>query len=228
VFDVRLYDSVGSTQDEAARLAAGNAPHGTVVAARQQTTGRGRHGRSWISPPGNVHLTVILRLGIPSTRAPEIGFLAALAVAETAETLQPHPTQLKWPNDVLLDGAKISGILVEQAATAVLLGMGINVQHAPEGVAYPVACLGLEVDPDQARALVLQHLGTWLSVWEAQGFEPVRQAWLQRAHPIGTTLLVSRPEPVEGRFAGLDPNGALLLDTLAGIRRFIAGDVAIA
>ncbi len=227
MFSIRLYDSLGSTQDEAARLVAEGAPHGTVVSATRQTAGRGRHRRSWASPPGNVHMTVVLRQGVSDARAPGLGFVAALAVGDAIQALVPCRPMLKWPNDVLVDGAKISGILVEQSASAVLIGIGVNVRHAPRGTAYPVTCLGPEIDPAHARTQVLERLGLRLLQWQEHGFGAIRTDWLHRAHPIGTKLSVAGSASVQGRFAGIGTDGALLLMTHDGVRRLFAGDVAI-
>lgn len=225
-FDVRVYGSIDSTQDEAARLARAGARHGTVVVAREQTGGRGRSGRRWESPLGNVYLSAILRPGVPPARVPEIGFLAGIAVAEAIDEACGCRSALKWPNDVMVSGAKVSGILLENREATVILGIGINVRTMPEGVNYPAARLGPEIEPELVRASVLRRLNRWLGEWEQAGFAAVRQAWLERAHPVGTQLTITGPEVLEGRFAGLDPSGALLLETAAGLRRIVAGDVA--
>jgi BirA family transcriptional regulator, biotin operon repressor / biotin---[acetyl-CoA-carboxylase] ligase len=226
-FDVRVYGSVDSTQNEAARLACEGARHGTVVVAREQTGGRGRSGRRWESPPGNLYLSVILRPGVPPGRVPELGLLAGVAVAEAVEEAGGCRSGLKWPNDVIVRGAKISGILLENLQGTVILGIGINVRAVPEGVNYPAARLGPEIDPELVCACVLQRLEEWLGEWEQAGFAAIRRAWLERAHPVGTQLTITGPEELEGRFAGLDPSGALLLETAAGLRRIVAGGVAL-
>jgi len=142
-FDVRHYDSIGSTNDEALRLARGGAAHGTVVHADEQIAGRGRLARRWQSPPGNLYVSIVLRLNLPAARCAEIGFVAALAVADAVETLLPNQlrTTLKWPNDVLLRGGKISGILLENIDDALIVGIGINVLRAPGDVAYKVTTI---------------------------------------------------------------------------------------
>ena len=116
-FDVRHYDSIGSTNDEAMRLAREGAAHGTVVHADEQTAGRGRLSRRWLSPPGNLYLSIVLRPDVPAARTVEIGLVAALAVADAVEALLPQQVRatLKWPNDVLVRDGKIAGILLEQA-----------------------------------------------------------------------------------------------------------------
>ena len=231
IFEIRTYASLGSTNDEARRLAREGAAEGTVVTAREQTAGRGRHGRGWASPPGNLYLSLLLRPGLPPGRLGELAFLAGLAVAETAAALLPagRAVTLKWPNDVLVDGAKTAGILIEQEGEAAILGIGLNLVHGPMDTPYPattLAAAGAEADLGTARARLLDRLAATLACWRAEGFAPIRNAWLARAHPLGTALSVRLPEGVvAGRFAGLDPAGALLIDTAAGPRRVTSGEV---
>ncbi len=230
-FQVRHYDKVGSTNDEAQRLAAEGAPHGTVVHADEQTTGRGRLSRRWLSPPGNLYLSIVLRPDTATARAPEIGFVAALAVADAVDALLPRHARatLKWPNDVLVNDGKIAGILAEQAGDAIVLGIGIDVLQAPSGVSHKVSSIvgsGGLATVDGARDRLLAALGNWLDVWEHDGFAPIRAAWLARAHPAGSVLNVQLGDRfINGRFAGLDEDGALLLDTQDGRSRIVAGDV---
>lgn len=233
-YEVRHYDSVGSTNDEAIRLAAEGAPHGTVVHADQQTVGRGRLARRWLSPPGNLYVSVILRLGPLAARTAELGFVAALAVADAIETMLPKQERatLKWPNDVLVRDGKISGILVEQADDALVLGIGVNVLEAPGGVSYKVStivsCGGLAT-VDGTRSALLTALAHWLDVWQRDGFAAIRATWLARAHPPGTSLRVTISDcTIAGRFADLAADGALIIDTDDGRRRYAAGDVGFA
>lgn len=234
IFDVRHYERIGSTNDEARRLAQEGAPHGTAVHADEQTAGRGRLARRWFSPPGNLYLSVLLRYDLPPARIAELSFVAALAVADTADSLLPKHTRtlLKWPNDVLVEGAKISGILLEQADQALVLGIGLNVLHAPDSAGYRTTTLvasGGIATVEGARGILLQRLAAHLAAWEADGFQPIRSAWLARSYPIGETLQVGAGERrMEGGFAGLDADGALLLDTATGRRRIVAGDVSAA
>jgi BirA family transcriptional regulator, biotin operon repressor / biotin---[acetyl-CoA-carboxylase] ligase len=232
-FDVRHYDSIGSTNDEALRLARDGAAHGTVVHADEQTAGRGRLARRWQSPPGNLYVSVVLRPNVPAARCVELGFVAALAVADAVETLLPNRlrTTLKWPNDVLLHDGKISGILLEKADDILILGIGINVLQAPGDVAYKtstiVDCGGLAT-VDGSRASLLAALAKWFEIWQRDGFAPIRAAWLGRAHPAGTPLRVTLGDQlVEGRFADLASDGSLILETDDGRKQFVAGDVAL-
>ena len=230
-FAIRIYASLGSTNDEARRLAREGAAEGTVVTALEQTAGRGRHGRGWASPPGNLYLSLLLRPDLPPTRLGELAFLAGLAVADTVAALLPAgcAVTLKWPNDVLVDGAKTAGILIEQEGTAAIVGIGLNLAHCPTGTPYPttsLAAAGVEVPVPAARERLLGALAAALARWRGEGFAAIRDAWLARAHPLGTALNVRLPEGViAGSFAGLDPAGALLIETAAGPRRIASGEV---
>ncbi len=223
-------DSVGSTNDEAARLADGGAPEGTVVWARQQQGGRGRRGRSWASPPGNLYSSTILRPECPASRAAELGFVAALAVGDLVPT--SRAIRLKWPNDVLVDGGKIAGILLESAIAQdgrvehVVAGIGVNVSFAPQlaEMRYPGAALGGTVEA--ALEGLTRALATRIAQWRRDGFGVVREAWLAQAGPLGAEVDVRLGEGlVRGRFVGLDHEGALLLDTADGPRKIVSGEL---
>jgi BirA family transcriptional regulator, biotin operon repressor / biotin---[acetyl-CoA-carboxylase] ligase len=218
-------DSVGSTNDEAGQLAEQGAPEGTVVWAREQTG-----GRRWASPVGNLYSSTIVRPRCTAARAAELGFVAALAVADLAD--KRRSVRLKWPNDVLVDGGKVAGILPESSvgqngqAEHVVLGIGVNVAFAPQlpDMRYPGAALGGSVESALER--LVAGLARWLAVWRSQGFDVVRQHWLEKAGPIGADVDVKLGEElVRGRFAGLDATGALLLETPSGRRTITSGEV---
>lgn len=233
-FQVHHLDSIGSTNDEAWRLANAGAPHGTVVHADEQTSGRGRFTRRWYSPPGNLYLSIILRLDPARTHSTELGFVTALAVADAVDALLPRRirAKLKWPNDVLVNGGKMAGILLEQANDVTVIGIGVNILHAPHDAPYHVATLagnGGLATVDGARDRLLHALDGWLNTWHNEGFAPVRTAWLARAHPPGVALSVMLgAEKVNGKFAGLDTDGALLLETPNGRQRIVSGEVGTA
>lgn len=223
-------DSVGSTNDEAARLADAGAAEGTVVWARQQTGGRGRRGRRWASPLGNLYTSTILRPQCAAPRAAELGFVAALAVADLVPT--DRAVRVKWPNDVLVDGGKIAGILLESAISQtgqvqhVVAGIGINVAFAPQlpEMRYPGATLGGSVDTALERFTAA--LAGRLAEWRREGFATVRAGWLAKAGPLGAEVDVKLGEElVRGRFAGVDAEGALLLDTSSGPRKIVSGEL---
>jgi BirA family biotin operon repressor/biotin-[acetyl-CoA-carboxylase] ligase len=222
--------SVGSTNDEAARLAETGAAEGTVVWSREQTGGRGRRGRHWASPIGNLYTSTILRPACSAPRAAELGFVAALAVADMVPA--GRDVRVKWPNDVLVDGGKIAGILLESAigqtgqVQHVVAGIGVNVGFAPElpEMRYRGSALGGSVET--ALEKLTAALAARLAEWRREGFATVRAAWLAKAGPLGAEVDVKLGDGlVRGRFAGLDREGALLLDTASGPRKIVSGEL---
>jgi len=233
------YDVVDSTNAEAARLAAAGAVERTAVWARRQSAGRGRQGRVWESPEGNLHVSFLLRPDVAPFEAAQLGFAAALAVADTLSALMARAeVALKWPNDVLLNGAKVAGILLESVAgpcgevKSMVVGIGINVVAPPHQARYPATSLHAEgCDAGLDDRCVLEALTTafagWLECWQARGFAPLRDAWLARAKGLGEVIEARLPEAtLRGRFEDLDGNGGLLLREADGrLRRITAGDV---
>jgi BirA family biotin operon repressor/biotin-[acetyl-CoA-carboxylase] ligase len=236
---VVAFDTIGSTNDEALRRAGQGAPDGTVVMALQQEGGRGRRGRGWSSPPGNAYSSTIVRPRCAPERAAQLGFATSLAVSDAALEGLPsgRAVRLKWPNDVLVDGAKIAGILLESSVGAdglvehVVIGTGINVTVAPQAgaAAYAAASLRDLGDAREAPAVLqayLTALAARIVQWR-EGFAGTRADWLARAAWLGESVTVSQgDERIEGRFAGLDADGALLLEGEGGrTRRIVSGEV---
>ncbi len=213
----------GSTNDDAKRLAAEGAPEGTLIWADAQTSGRGRRGRAWQSPAGNLYLSIILRPAAPVAKVGQLGFAAALAIAETVATLLPDDRQIacKWPNDVLIGGRKVAGLLLETdmrpdgTAEWVVLGVGINVAHYPTAVEFPATSLageGAQANVADVLRGFAGHFLTWYEAWRAHGFAPVREAWLRRVAGLGGPISVRLEDrTLAGIFTGLDEEGALLL-----------------
>lgn len=230
-------DSVGSTNDEAKRLAGEGAGHLTFVWAGEQTAGRGRRGRAWHSPRGNLYVSVVLRPRCPVPKAMELGFVAGLAIADALASLAPAiPGRLlKWPNDVLLGGRKVAGILVESEAPGagpvewVVLGSGVNVASYPSRVERPATSLaaeGCEVAVEALLGAYSERIVAWTEVWTREGFPPVRRSWLDRAVGLGEAVEVRlHREVLKGIFAGMDDQGALLLDQPGGRRAVTVGEV---
>jgi len=227
-------DEAGSTNDDVAGAARAGAPEGLAIFARQQSAGRGRQGRVWQSPPGNVSLSLLLRP--PPEKTPAYGqlaFVAALAVGEAVGKAGAD-WRLKWPNDVFIHGRKVSGILLESEPGWVVAGMGVNVQHCPPVADKPVTSLaleGLETTPEQVVADILEAFGNWYTLWQHEGFMPLQRAWLERAHNLGANIKVALATGQEaiGRLDGLDSDGALLLEKADGTQeRILAGDVFFA
>ncbi|MGH7057588.1 MAG: biotin--[acetyl-CoA-carboxylase] ligase [Acetobacteraceae bacterium] len=237
-FRLRRYDNVGSTSDICIRLAAEGDAADIAVLSAEQSAGRGSNGRRWESAAGNLFLSVLLRPRAKITAAGGYSLLAGLVLVEALEEFvrAPGAFSLKWPNDVLLMGAKVAGVLVETAASAagelawLVIGFGANLAVAPVIAGRAAACLadtGMAApEPLSAANALLARLAYWRRIEAARGFAPVRAAWLARAHPSGTPLtVVAADGEHHGRFAGLDADGALLLATQSGIARWIAGEV---
>ena len=231
-------DEAGSTNDEAKERAGAGAPDGTVVWARVQRAGRGRRGRSWVSPPGNLYFSVILRPACEARSVAQLSFVAALAVLDLVDGSLPGRARCKWPNDVLVDGGKVAGVLLESALGPggrvdwVVLGIGVNLASHPRiDGAIPSTSLaeadGPTLAPDDALPLVLAALARRRREWETQGFAAVRSTWLARAHGLGGSVTVANGERrVTGVFEGLDEEGALVLAQPGGeLLSIAAGDV---
>jgi len=233
------YETIDSTNDEARRLAAAGAAEGTLIWAREQRLGRGRRGRTWVSPPGNLYVSLILRPSCAPAVAAQVSFVAAVALAEAlADLLPPAATvALKWPNDVLVGGAKVAGILLETQAAAthvvewLIAGIGVNVAGSPADTAYPATCLLAEGAPDTGAEAVLAALASSFDVlyrtWRTAGFAPVRAAWMSRARGLGEPIEVRlERDTLHGRFVDLDDTGALVLEMPDGAcRQITAGEL---
>jgi BirA family biotin operon repressor/biotin-[acetyl-CoA-carboxylase] ligase len=243
-FSLLAYDRLGSTNDEAKHLAQAGAASWTLVWARQQSAGRGRRQRVWESPQGNLYLSLILRPLADASSAAQLSFVAALAVGEALAGRLPAGAELryKWPNDVLVDGRKIGGILLESAASAsgrvewLVIGLGVNIGSHPAEAAYPAISLaalaesGMSFENDGTLIGMVEDIGVafrdWEARWRQDGFEPVRQAWLGAAQGKGGMVEIKLDrESFTGRFVDLDRDGALLVETEKGQRRVLAGDV---
>ena len=231
-FTLVALSEVDSTNDEARRLAEQGAGHGTVVWAAAQTAGRGRRGRVWQSPPGNLCCSLLLDGGPEAAAAPQLAFVAAVALRDALAELAPAADfRLKWPNDVLCRGAKIAGMLLEKAGGLVILGVGVNIRSAPAVAPVAATCLertGSRADAFDLLAVFCAHLLPWYDRWRQDGFAPLRRAWLDRAAGVGGPVAARLADDsvMEGRFADLDEDGALILTNEMGRPvRVLAGDV---
>ena len=212
-------------------LARTGVPEGLWLRAERQTAGRGRQGRAWESPVGNFYGSTLVRWRAGDPPAATLGFVAAVALADVVAQVLPGKAMLKWPNDLLIDGAKLSGILLERADDAVVVGIGVNLTHHPDLPDRATTSLAVHDAPIGAGAfaeMLADGFARLLGRWRHDGFAAVRQRWLDLAHPRGTALTVGLPDGMrlEGLFDGLDPDGALILRLAAGERRVIhAADV---
>jgi BirA family biotin operon repressor/biotin-[acetyl-CoA-carboxylase] ligase len=239
---VLVFDSLDSTNAEACRRVEAGEAGPLWIAARSQTAGRGRRGRNWRTDQGNLAATLLMRTQRPPADAARVAFVAALAVYDLIEAYAPlGSVRLKWPNDVLLAGRKVSGILIESGPLKeggglwLAIGIGVNLSHAPQGLERPATALAAHLGETHlvppAFEDALQHLAkafeVWRGTWDAQGFEAIASAWTARAVGMGETCVVRLDQETFGGVAeGLDPDGALRLRTADGaLRRVHAGDV---
>ena len=213
-------------------LAGRDLADGTWVRADTQTGGRGRRGRTWVSVPGNLFVSVLTRPQPGEEPAQQLSFVAAVALARALDRwVAPDRLTLKWPNDVLLDGVKVAGILLESGAGATIVGIGVNLAGHPTVTERPATSLpaaGIAAPPaaDVAEALAAAFAEVRVT-WRDHGFAPVRAGWLARAAGLGNRLEARLgTETVAGVFTGLGPDGALLLTLSdASVRAIHAGEV---
>lgn len=233
-----------STNADAFHLAEEGAAEGTVVLADSQSGGKGRRGRIWASPAGvNLYCSVVLRPAIMPHEAPQLTFLSAVAVARAIEHTTKLTPEIKWPNDLLIAGKKVAGLLNEMSAETdginfVVLGIGVNLnmtaRQFPPDLRQPATSLliesGAQVDRSHFAVIMLNELDRLYSDFLRHGFAPVREEWQQRCNARGRRILVtdSGTECTGGMFAGIDSDGALLLKTDDGqLQRITCGDVRI-
>jgi BirA family transcriptional regulator, biotin operon repressor / biotin---[acetyl-CoA-carboxylase] ligase len=231
---------VRSTLDEAQRRFAGfSGP--TWITASRQTAARGRRGRAWANPAGNFAATLVLPVDDPQTAALR-SFVAALALHEAlaALTARPDAFALKWPNDVLLHGGKVAGILLESLnargrIAALAIGIGVNLADAPgagevePGALRPVSVAGetgLVVTPENLLEALAPAFARWEYQFASLGFGPIRGAWMARAARLGEVITARLPtDEITGTFREVDEGGRLVLETPQGLRRIAAGDI---
>ncbi len=242
-FRIETIAEIDSTNRWVREMALAGAAEGLALRAERQSAGRGRLGREWVSPPGNLYLSLLLR---PPRRLAEIGglaFLAGIAIAEFLTTILPDPAaiRLKWPNDVLVDGRKIAGILIEaqNAATLtpsagegdrcafVVLGLGLNLVSHPQGALYPATDIrsagGRDLSPEEATHGILEKLRPLYALWLASGFAPIRDLWLALAAGLGEPMTLRLgTETLTGLFRGIDGDGHLQIALDSGDSRSIA------
>lgn len=237
------YDELDSTNSEARRLAEGGASHGAFIWAKRQTQGRGRYSREWVSEEGNLFVSILLEPEESLAQIPQLSFISALAAMESVAPLLPDTRGLKckWPNDLMIDGRKLGGILLESFETLeaegprrwLVVGLGMNINSCPEGLELPATCLkaaGVEiVSAKIVLSRFIHHFIDWYGIWQDKGFAPVRKAWLTHCEGLGQEVQVSLPqETIYGIFEGLDPQGHLKLLLPDGkTRKIAAGDLYV-
>lgn len=236
------YDTLDSTNEEGKRLAEGGASHGAVIWAKKQTAGRGRMQRQWVSEEGNLFVSFLLEPLCDAMTCAQLSFVAAVAAVEALKPVLPgRALQCKWPNDILLEGKKLGGILLESFACTgqgvkrdrkwVIVGLGINIDSFPEEVDYPATSLkaaGVEIISAKiVLSRFVHHFILEYDRWQQKGFAAVRKDWLASAFGIGKKVEVRLPnERISGVMRGIDRDGLLELTLPGGKKRTVpAGDV---
>ncbi len=231
---LHVYAQVGSTNDEAATLAAQGAAEGTTVLAVKQTGARGRRQRAWLSPAGGLWLSVVLRPALPADQWPLVGFAAGVGAAGAVEEIAHVRVGLKWPNDLMLGEQKLGGVLMESRGPAVIAGIGVNaniaLDHFPPDL-RPIATSLLDVlaHPVDLAALARALLEQFERVYDllALHAEDVLAGWRERDLTRGRQVRLSGAQELEGVAEDVDRTGALLVRTGTGIRRIVAGEVSV-
>lgn len=235
-FDRQAFLSIDSTNKEAIRKIENGAPTGLWVTSEEQTDGRGRAGREWVSKPGNLYCSLIYNTGKDLFTSSQLSFVTSLAVHDTiTEFLNVGDIKCKWPNDVLVMGKKICGILLETTSNEddqifMVIGIGINIEHHPELTMYEATHINEHSNNKFSHvdvfSILAQKMAFWLNTWQVGGFSRIRQVWLENSKGIGEVITVkSGNEEFVGRFVDLDGNGALKLKTDEGEKIIHSGDV---
>jgi BirA family transcriptional regulator, biotin operon repressor / biotin---[acetyl-CoA-carboxylase] ligase len=214
-------------------LARSGAQEGLWLRAERQTAGRGRQGRGWASLTGNLYASTLVRLRATDPAPATLALVAAVALDETVTAYLPGSDDvvLKWPNDLLIHGAKLSGILLERVDDAVVIGIGVNIADHPQDTGRQVTSMaehGAAPDPGMFLDTLSRAVARWVARWRGEGLMPIRDRWLSRAHPLGTALTARLADgsSIDGVFDGLEVDGALILRLADGTSRVIhAGDV---
>lgn len=219
-WQIQHFDVVQSTNETAK-----NFPANTVIVASCQTGGKGRLGRVWESPKGNLYCSIVV--ADRGNLSPLLAFVAGVAVAESLADFHPA---LKWPNDILIDGKKCAGLLLERTESSIIIGIGLNLISAPtKGMLYQTTHLNKAILPEDILNLILEKLSAYLTLFDTQGFGPVREKWLSYAVGINKSIQVNLPtKKLQGIFKEMSPQGELVLELPdKRVQNITAGDVFI-
>ena len=223
MFDIHYYESVESTMD----IARENLSHGIVIQGAEQTGGRGRRGNQWVSPKGNLYQSIVLKPQTARDKWGQLSFVIAVALGEACCEIGIKSYNLKWPNDVLIDGQKLAGILIEAHDGFVIIGTGVNIEKCPDDRAKIHSFSDVSVD--EFRDVFLTQISRYYRVWEEHGFAEIRGEWMLHAYKLGETIQARLPNAIyEGVFEGLDENGVLLLREKDGnLRKINSGEIIV-
>jgi BirA family biotin operon repressor/biotin-[acetyl-CoA-carboxylase] ligase len=237
-YALKHFEAIDSTNEEARRLAAAGERGPVWIAADRQSAGRGRRGRNWDSPTGNLAATLFLRPDRPAADCAQLSFVAAISASDMVSRYAGGAAvKVKWPNDVLADGRKIAGILLESASAGgdrldwLAVGIGVNLAVFPDGMEFPatsLAALGVSPpSPQDALVGLASAWAKWYDVWMTREFGEIRDVWLSRAAGLGARIRARlQNEETHGVFEGIDASGALILrESLDRVRVISAGEV---
>ncbi len=243
-YHLLTYQHLDSTNDEARRLAEGGGAHGAFIWALNQMDGRGRRGNEWVSQRGNLFVSALLQPECEFKNLPQLSFVAAAAAhASVAPVLPAAELKLKWPNDLMLGGAKLAGLLLESFETIdedtgetkrwAVIGLGMNIENAPANLERPATCMrhaGVElISAKIVLSRFIHHFVEWYELWQDDGFEPIKKYWLNHAlHKDEPMEVLMGDECIMGTFAGMDDTGSLLLKEKTGeVRTISSGEVLL-
>ena len=229
------YDTVDSTMDKAkALISDGKIVTDTIISADQQIKGRGRRGQHWISPIGNLYISLVVHNFLPKANIGQAAFIAGVALHQSIveQLSKSYSVSCKWPNDILVDGKKIGGVLIETKNSHIIIGVGVNIKSYPATeTRIPTTslaeCNQTTVVPEKFIANFYNQFCTWRKCWLDQGFEPIRQHWLSHAHGLGQPVSVcckNSTNRITGIFQSLDFTGAFVLKTPSSMQKISATD----
>lgn len=228
--EILTYNSLDSTMDEAKRLLLNDVSLETIVLAKQQTGGRGRQSRPWVSPVGNLHMSVMTR-DVDAAQLSQFALLWGVVVRQAISSYIGAQVQCKWPNDVLIEGQKVAGVLIERHESALVVGVGVNIAYRPEGVQFPATCLNdhgvKHITPEQLALKISDIYTDYREKWDLFGFDEIHALWLQSAWKLQQEINIRQDAgSVIGIFETIDATGALILKDAAGtIRKLYVGDL---
>ncbi|MBS0272205.1 MAG: biotin--[acetyl-CoA-carboxylase] ligase [Proteobacteria bacterium] len=232
-----FFDTLSSTMDEARSRVLQGIEEGSVIVAIQQSNGRGRRGRAWESPPGNLYLTYITYAKTSFSKAPQLSFVACVAAGQELRSILPptHSLTYKWPNDLLLNGKKVGGFLLEAVEIPTrneigyLIGCGLNLKTYPDQVRYPATTFqseGIYLSLEEVLLGLSSSLQRYISLWQKEEFPAIQALWMEHAANLGKEISVDfEGQLTEGIFEGIDEEGLLVLKTSKGRIKLMAGEI---
>lgn len=227
-YNIKTFAQIDSTMDKAAQELDDTAVEGLVIHAMSQEQGRGRQGKHWHAPMGNLYLSIVLSPAIEKKDCGQLAFVCACALVEAVTSLcdKDIDIRVKWPNDVLVDGKKIAGILIESKGDAYIAGIGLNILAPPEGAIGLKDITDKRVPINPVRDFLLDVLDAYYTRWLKEGFEVIQKTWMEKAAFLDEEIAIKLSEKEEtGIFKGIDKNGCLLLEQNGDIQTFYSGEI---